>query len=65
MTIELWNHGTIEPLNEKSQIAQEYGLLLPADVRQQKARYSVKMVAEKKFYSLATKLSTFGTLQFM
>ena len=29
------NHGTIEPLNEKSQIAQEYGLLL-ADVRQQR-----------------------------
>ena len=34
MTIEPWNHGTIEPLNEKSQIAQEYGLL-PADARKQ------------------------------
>ena len=28
------NHGTMEPLNYKSQIAQEYGLL-PADARQQ------------------------------
>ena len=34
MTIEPWNHGTIEPLNEKSQIAQEYGLLT-AIARQQ------------------------------
>ena len=34
MTMEPWNHGTIEPLNEKSQIAQEYGLL-PAGARQQ------------------------------
>ena len=33
--MEPLNHWTIEPLNEKSQIAQEYGLL-PADVRQQR-----------------------------
>ena len=32
------NHGTIEPLNKKSQITQEYGLL-PADARQQKGSY--------------------------
>ena len=31
----LIEHRTMEPLNEKSQIAQEYGLL-PADARQQK-----------------------------
>lgn len=30
-----------------------------------KARYPVKMVAEKKFYLSATKQSTFGTLQFV
>ena len=30
----LIEHRTMEPLNEKSQIAQEYGLL-PADARQQ------------------------------
>ena len=34
MTMEPWDHGTIEPLNETSQIAQEYGLL-PAVARQQ------------------------------
>ena len=34
MTIEPLNHGTMEPLNQKSQIAQEYGLL-PADARKQ------------------------------
>ena len=32
------NHGTIEPSNQKSQIAQEYGLL-PANARQQLARH--------------------------
>ena len=32
--IEPLNHRTIEPLNQKSQIAQEYGLL-PTDARQQ------------------------------
>jgi len=30
----------MEPWNEKSQIAQEYGLL-PADARQQKISYSI------------------------
>ena len=34
LLIEPWNHRTIEPSNQKSQIAQEYGLL-PADARQQ------------------------------
>ena len=37
MTIEPyepWNHGTIEPLNQKSQMDQEYSLLA-ADARQQ------------------------------
>ena len=33
-TMEPWNHGTIEPSNQKSQMDQEYGLLL-ADARQQ------------------------------
>ena len=33
----LIEHRTMEPLNEKSQIAQEYGLL-PADARQQLPR---------------------------
>ena len=33
-TMELLNHRTMEPSNQKSQIAQEYGLL-PADARQQ------------------------------
>ena len=35
LLIEPWNHWTIQPSNQKSQIAQEYGLL-PADARQQK-----------------------------
>ena len=34
MTIEPWNHRTIEPLNQKSQMDQEYSLLA-ADARQQ------------------------------
>ena len=34
MTIEPWNHGTMEPSNQKSHMDQEYGLLL-ADARQQ------------------------------
>ena len=34
MTIEPWNHGAMEPSNQKSQMDQEYGLL-PADARQQ------------------------------
>ena len=34
MTFEPWNHGTMEPSNQKSQVDQEYGLL-PADPRQQ------------------------------
>ena len=38
LLIEPWNHGTIEPSNQKSQIAQEYGLL-PANARQQLARH--------------------------
>ena len=33
-TMEPWNHGTMEPSNQKSQMDQEYGLLL-ADARQQ------------------------------
>ena len=35
LTIQPWNHGTMEPSNQKSQMDQEYGLL-PADARQQK-----------------------------
>ena len=38
LLIEPWNHGTIEPSNQKSQIAQEYGLL-PANARLQLARH--------------------------
>ena len=37
--MEPLNHQTMEPSNQKSQIAQEYGLL-PADARQQKATKS-------------------------
>ena len=35
--MEPWDHGTIEPSNQKSQMDQEYGLL-PADARQQLRR---------------------------
>ena len=47
-TMEPWNHGTmepwrtIEPLNEKSQIGQEY-CLLPADAQQQLLLHNSKI----------------------
>ena len=47
--MEPLNHRTIEPLNQKSQIAQEYGLL-PADARQQKDLdiFTIKILFEFK-----------------